>query len=323
MEGRFVTMNNWTDFRIKMIKFFRRNRKKILIGLIVWLVIVILNNILKNQPEKLPSPSTTYTPHVSVMDNTKEVPEKYQEPIQSLIDTYFNYCNNGNYEAAYNLITKECKEKNYPTIEQFKGYINEVFEGKKKIYNIQNYSIVDNKYIYNVRILDDILATGTTEGYYYYEEKFILIEEDGKIKLSIAEYIGDEQCNIVAEDDNMIIKVTNKSVDYESIIYTVTITNKTNNYIVVSDNTSANEILLDIGVDKRNVSNMNLAYLFVNPNSSTTCDLKFTKFYDENVVPRKIVFNNIRVLQNYDWKSGTTEENLNNAIKLYGLEINL
>ena len=68
---------------------------------------------------------------------------------------------------------------------------------------------------------------------------------------------------------------------------------------------------------------MNLAYLFVNPNSSTTCDLKFTKFYDENVVPRKIVFNNIRVLQNYDWKSGTTEENLNNAIKLYGLEINL
>ena len=73
------------------------------------------------------------------------------------------------------------------------------------------YSIIDNKYIYSIRILDDILANGTTDGYYYYEEKLILIEENNEFKLSIGEYIGDENPHILIEDDNMILEVTNKS----------------------------------------------------------------------------------------------------------------
>lgn len=120
-------MDYFTDFRIKVMNFCKRNKKKIFIIIIIWLIIFIINQILKNRPKQLPAPSTTYTPHVSVLDDEKEVPEKYQKPIENTIDTYFNYCNNGEYEKAYNMITKECREKNYPTLEQFTGYINEVF----------------------------------------------------------------------------------------------------------------------------------------------------------------------------------------------------
>ena len=316
-------MDYFTDFRIKVMNFCKRNKKKIFIIIIIWLIIFIINQILKNRPKQLPAPSTTYTPHVSVLDDEKEVPEKYQKPIENTIDTYFNYCNNGEYEKAYNMITKECREKNYPTLEQFTEYINGVFEGKKKIYNIQNYSIVDNKYIYDIRILDDILANGTTDGYYYYEEKFIMIEEDGQMKLSIAEYIGDEQPNIVVENDDLVVEVTNKSVDYETETYSIKITNKTDKYIVICDNTQDSEIILDLGEQTRKPVNLTNGLFFIAPNSSKKQDLVFNKYYDNGLTSQKLIFNSIRILNSYDWHTGTTQDDLDNAVKLYGFEIKL
>lgn len=316
-------MGYWTSVRLKIINFFKKNRKIIFVALIIWLIIIIINYILKNQPQKLPEPSTTYTPHVSVMNSNQEVPEKYQKPIENLIDTYFNYCNNGEYERAYNLITEDCRKKNYPTLEEFVAYINKVFEGKKKIYNIQSYSIVDNKYIYNIRILDDILANGTTDGYYYYEEKIVLIEENGEMKLSIAEYIGDENPNVAIEDDYIKVEVTNKSVDYETETYTLKITNKTDNYIVIADNTQTDEMVLDLGKQTRTANNSNLAFFFVSPNGMRNQQVTFNKYFDDGMEAQKIILSSVRVLKDYDWMQGTTEEQLNNAVKVYQLEIPL
>ena len=316
-----LIMGYWTNLRTKTIKFWKKNKRKILIILIIWLIIIIINQILKNKPKKQDTPLVTYTPHVSVLDEEKEVPEKYIQPIENLIDTYFNYCNNKEYEKAYNLITTDCKEKYYPTLESFKGYVDFVFEGKKKIYNIQCYSIKENNYIYNLRILDDILANGTTDGYYMYEEKIILIEENGQMKLSIAGYIGEDDTKYSVEDDNMIIEISNKSMDYETVTYEVKITNKTDNYIVIADNKQKNEIALEFDGQKRTPTNMQLALFFVNPNSTRTQELVFTKFFDEEIDAKKLYFGAIRILKEYDWKQGTTEENLNSAVKLYGVGI--
>lgn len=167
------------------------------------------------------------------------------------------------------------------------------------------------------------MANGTTDGYYYYEEKFVLIEENGQMKLSIAEYIGDEQPNITVENDDMIIEVTNKSVDYETETYTVKITNKTDKFIVIADNTQNNEILLDLEEQTRRPTNLTVANFFVEPNSTKEQDLVFNKYYDNGLTAQNIKLGAIRVLNEYDWKQGTTQENLDNAVKLYGLEIGL
>lgn len=313
-----------TNLRVKIIEFFKKHKKEVVILILVaWLILFIYNTILKNQQKQLSTPSTTYTPHVSVMDKESEVPEEYQKPIESIIDTYFNYCNTQEYEKAYNLISEECRAKLYPTLDQFTGYVDQVFQKKKKIYNIQDYSNVDNKYIYNIRILDDILSNGTTDGYYYYEEKFVMIEENGQIKLSIGEYIGDEQPGIKVEDDNMVVEILNKSVEYETETYTVKVTNKTDKYIVISDNYQADEINLDLGEQTRRPANMTYASFYVEPNGEMTQELVFNKFYDNGLTAQKLKFNMIRVLNGYNEKSGTTEEDINSAVKLYGYEINL
>ncbi|MCR5147266.1 MAG: hypothetical protein K6B70_08040 [Clostridia bacterium] len=312
------------NLKAKLVRYSQKHRKKIIVlFLIFWLIIFIINTILKMQPEQLPAPSTTYTPHVSVLDSEKAVPEKLQQPIENIIDKYMNYCNNKEYEKAYETISKECREKNYPTLEAFKKYVDHVFEGKKKIYNIQSYSIVDNKYIYQVRILDDILANGSTDGYYYYEEKFVMINDNGELKLSIAEYIGEEQLNKVAEDNNMKVEITNVSRDYETETYTIKVTNKTDKYIVIADNSNMDEILLDLGDQTRRPTNTNMVFFFVLPNSITTQTFTFNKFYDNGIKAKKIMFGNVRVLKEYDWMKGTTQENLDSAVELYAFQVGL
>ena len=70
------------SLKAKSREFFRRNKKKIIVlALVAWLIIFIINQVLKSRQNKLPEPSTTYTPHVSVLNNEEEVPEKYQHPI--------------------------------------------------------------------------------------------------------------------------------------------------------------------------------------------------------------------------------------------------
>jgi hypothetical protein len=317
----------FTNLRIKINEFAKSHKKQLIITcLVLWLIIFIINLILKNRPQKLPDPSTTYTPHKSVIniDNgAEETPKEYEVKIENLVDKYFNYCNNGEYENAYNLITKECRDKLYPTLDKFKSYVDFVFQGKKKIYNIQNYSIYENKYIYSIRILDDILANGTTDGYSYYEEKLVLIEENGEFKLSIGEYIGDESLNKQVEDENMIVEITNKSVDYETETYTIKITNKTDKYIVIADNTQNDEILLELEGQTRHPTNTEFVYFFARPNSTAKLDVTFNKYYDNGLKSNKILFNAIRILDNYDFKEGTTQEDLDNAVRLYGIGIDL
>ena len=317
-------MNNWTETRVKIIDFFKRNRKKIIIGIIIWLIIILINYIIKINRQKIQLPSTTYKPHVTVMDESKEVPQKYQKSIENLVDTYFNYCNNGEYESAYELITEDCKKANYPTLEGFKTYVDKIFEGKKKIYNLQSYSIVDNKYIYNIRILDDILANGTTDGYYYYEEKIILIEENGQMKLSIAQYIGDQKMNSIVEDEDIKIEVTNKSVDYETECYTIKITNKTKYNMVLADNTQNNEVFLNLdnGAVREPIGTQ-IVSIFLPKNCTREYKVTFNKFYDDDAISKSIVFGAIRVLEKYNWQEGTSQDDLKNALRLFSFEVPL
>ncbi|WP_413854714.1 hypothetical protein [Candidatus Ruminimicrobium bovinum] len=318
-------MSKVANFKVMVMQWSKKHKKELIaLVLLAWLILFIINMILKNQAQKIDPPSTSYAPYKLIYSHDDEVvPEETQKNIENLLDKYFNYCNEGEYEEAYKLITSECKKKLYPSFAEFKGYVDYVFQGKKKIYNIQSLSSVGNKYIYNVRILDDILANGTTDGYYYYEEKFILIEDNGEMKLSIGEYVGDEKLNIRAEDDNMIFEIQSKSVDYETETYTIKITNKTDKYIVISDNTQNNEIILDLGEQTRRPADMEYLSIYVKPNSMTVQEIKFNKFYDNGLKANRLILGNVRILNSYDSKTGTTQADLDSAIKIYGYEIKI
>ena len=308
-------------WRLKIRNFFKKYKRVIFIVLIVWLVIIAINFFLGRRSET-PMLNTTYNPHEVVLTSDTEVPEKLQTPIEDTIDDYINKCNNKDYSGAFELLTTDCKIHVFgDSLDNFTTYASSVFPNKKR-YSIQNYSNFGQAYIYNVKLIDDIIATGlTNQCYAYYEEKFAVKEEDGKIKLNVNDYMGFNDLKKVAEDDYLKIRVENKEEFYSFEIYSVKITNKTDKKIVLYDGIVGNELSLISGQDERNPINVKDT-ITLEPGETRTFEITFNKYYDESTKASEIAFNKIRIMtEQYTGTEETEEEELSKAERTYSITI--
>lgn len=313
-------MDFWVKIRLKVNDFFKKYKKTIILIIVIWTIIIAINYLLKYMNDNK-KPSTTYEPNKAVMDDST-VPSKLQEPINELISKFVGYCNNKEYAQAYNLISEDCKQALYPSLADFKKYVDNIYKSKK-IYNIQNFSNVGKTYIYDVRILNDILSTGTNDGgYVYYEEKFVMKDTKNGLKMSIGGFIAKEDLNIVTEDEYLKFNIEYKLVDYETETYVVSITNRTQYPIILQDTTISDEVQLDIQTQKRTAITEKDDLIMINPRDTDTFKIRFTKFVDDGNTATRLIFNNIRVLESYS-SDENAEEQLSNAIEKYSLNINL
>ena len=254
----------------------------------------ILNLYLKNMPQKVEL-SKSYTPDTPVMDEGDVVPTRLVNSVKSTIDEYFNYCNNKEYDKAYNMLTDDSKEYLYSNdISGFKEYIDEIFT-TKKIYNIQNYSNLNDVYIYNFNILDDITATGSTDDYSVYQEKLAVHNTKDGLKISNKNYIGKEEIGKETESDYLKVKVLEKNMTYRREEYSIEIRNKTDTYIVISDDISSEQVTLTLGNQRRNALNTANANIVLLPRETASVSVLFDKYYDESVKATEINFNDVRM----------------------------
>ncbi len=311
---------SFVDTRLKIRRFFKKYKKIIIFIIIVWAIIFTVNYILKNMPKE-EVPKTTYEPNVSVMSDD-EVPDKWQETIESTIDTFVQRCNNKDYENAYNMLSDDCKSEVYPTLNSFKSYVDNRYSSKRA-YSIQNFSNVGKQYIYDVNLMDDIMATGLTgKEYGYLEEKFVFTEDDDSLKLAIGGFVRKQNLNVMAEDENLKVNIDSKDVFYDHENYKVTLTNRSKHPIVIADGSSTNEVSLNINTDDRNEKNVGTYGIVLQPGESKSYTFTFTKYCDDGNAPQYMMFNAIRVLQSYSGDESTRQSELDNAIRTYSLRIN-
>lgn len=311
-----------TDLRIKIRKFIKNHKWKLVLIIIAWSILAVISAILANKPNDIPT--TTYTPYEPIIENGETMPKKWEDEIENIIDQYISYCNNKEYEKAYEMISLNCRQKVYSTIEEFKAYVDYVFK-EPKIYTIQNYSNRDKVYIYRIRLFEDIMASGLTysETLKYFEEKLVFTEKDGKLQLGVKEYVGDEEMDAVYEDQYMKITVSNKSISYDEETYTVKIQNKTENIVVLADNIEIGEIAIETPKGNKAMSEENWRAIFVLPQSSNTFTLSFQNFYDEGLSTTGIVFHSVRILRSYSGQEETKEKELEEAVSLYSFTMPL
>lgn len=313
----------FTDLRIKIRKFIREHKFQVVLILVIWAILIAVSVILNNTQES--TPITTYEPFTPIIDNGEKTPAKVGNKIEDIIDEYIGYCNNKEYEKAYNMISKECRESIYPTIEDFKAYVDYVFSGYR-LYTIQNYSNRDNTYIYRIRIFEDIMSTGLTysDTFKYFEEKLVFTEKDGILQMAVKDYIGSEKMDIMYEDQYVRISVTNKSMMYDTETYTIEIQNKTEYYIVVSDDIYQAEVVLQTenGSISRNIGE-DWQAIYVMPRTKQSFNVSFNKFYDEAIESVEIRLGSIRILRSYSGEDSQKQQELENAISLYSLVLPL
>ena len=288
-------MNLNSRVTLAVRNFFKKYGKVILIVFTIWIALFLFNKYLKNKPKELKA-TTSYNPNSPIMDGGKQIPKNEVDKFNSTIEEYFNYCNSKEYEKAMNMLTDECKSGVFNnSIKAFQEYIDEIYT-KNKIYHLQNYSNIKNIYIYDMTILDDIVATGPTEGYEKYKEKIVVHNIEGGVKLSVLGYVGKTNLGIEAEDDNMKVKVLHKEVSYSKEEYNIEIRNKTDNYIVLSNGLSSSQITLNLGNQRRNLLDATNTSIVLAPGQTKTVKVLFTKYFDDGVIPEEINFTRINIL---------------------------
>lgn len=226
----------------RIMRYINQNKRQILfvIGAVVGLIIVIqlLNSFAKiqlNNGETTQEVSSQgkkiYNPNKTILANTT-VGETQAKENSKIIKEFVSYCNIQEIQKAYDLLTDECKEVLYPTLEKFnQNYCQKVFNGQKT-YNIQSWMTKGKNYTYKVRFLEDILATGK----YNIEalEDYITIVNNGNIiKININSYIAREKINKEKESQNLKISVIHRDVYKSYEEYKIKVTNNSNEDILL------------------------------------------------------------------------------------------
>ncbi len=292
-----------------LIRFFNQNRKKIItvILIIVFIIAVIqiLNFISKQQKtsdlENIIIKNENYGDEVVSSKSPitgKSVPEDELKSASDVIKQFIEYCNNSNVESAYSLLTNECKEEMYPTLNDFNNiYFKYTFGGEKKTYTIENW--IDN--VYQVRITGDILSTGKIDNATTKQDYITIVEENNELKLNINKYVGRSNPDKVTEIDNIKFTITQVDtyMDYKE-------------YNLLIENNSSNDILLDTSNDTKSIylidRNDKKTYFLsseITPNQfvvqskyKTNLKIKFAYEFASNNSLKNIVFS--KSILNYD-----------------------
>lgn len=308
---------------LKLRELWKKYWRYIIVGIIVWIIVILINNYLKTKPKEIVT-KNTYNPDKPVIEYGGNIDKSDVEIVNNTIDEYFNYCNNKEYQKAFEMLTQNCKNYLYNNdIKQFMEYVDDIYNSKK-IYNVQNYSNVGNVYIYEIRILDDVISSGTTGGYQTYKEKMALIKDGNEFKITNQGYMDKKEYdNIYGEDEFLKIKVLYKNMSYEKEEYNVQIQNKSDKYIIIANGLAQNEVTLNLGDQSREALDLINNNIILSPGESIECYLLFDKFFDDQKEPKELNFNYIRIIDNNITKDEINNIEPQDANKIYSMNIPL
>lgn len=259
-------------------KFANLGAKLIIVAIVVFIATIIIS-VTSNLNQQSQMDGNLYKPEETVIKGSDISEEQYQSD-KNIVDKFLDYCNNGQVEEAYNLISASCKEKVYQTLDIFKKtYYDLVFKEKKQ-YNLQSW-ISTNKYtVYKIRYTNDILSTGYYNENEIYNDYITLIKKQDKEEISIGSFIISEEMQKVTKKDGIEATVVRKNTYLEDEEYEINIKNNTEKTILLDTLESSNNIKMftDVGNTHQTYTSTILkSQLTIKPGYSKRITLKFRK----------------------------------------------
>lgn len=290
----------------QIIRYFNQNKRKIIIGVAVIAFLIILlitvNSIIgQNQPQENTDPND-YTvtdlekPDESIISDVN-LSEETAKINSEIIKSFVEACNNKNYEQAYNLLSAECKEVEYPTLQDFQNdYIKHIMENSVS-YQLELWTVYDGYITYRVTFYEgNLLQNGGIPPEENYVDYITLLQEENEIKLNINKFVKREEINKSAKDRDIeiIINARNVYMDYE--IYNITFKNYSEKNILINDGQDSNNMFITDQNGNQYISYINeipLTSLGLKPGFQKILNVKFAKAYNTYREVRYITFQNI------------------------------
>lgn len=288
----------------RLIRWYNRNRKVFWLSIAITVIVIWLPRALNEYAKDKKSigssinNTTTYNNNSYSVITGEKVKEETNTENANIINTFIEYCNNQNKEEAYELLSDECKQILYPTLDDFTNkYYNKIFENKKS-YNIQAWISDGNFYTYKINLKDDMLSTGNADSSSI-EDYYTIVKENSEYKLNINSYIGNVEINKFNETDELKVLVLNKDVFMEYEIYNLSVESKIGKSILLDSLEKVNGMYLedDNGLHYNSYSH-EIVIETLRVRAIKNIGIKFNKKYSNQNEIEKIVFSDI--LLDYD-----------------------
>lgn len=291
----------------KIISFYNQNRRKIWVILIAAIIIIaiiyyLLYGITRDSnrnvsdsgssineiSDKLNSVTIT-TPKSVISGTTVDANENKLKTI----DEFVEYCNNGQIEQAYNLLSDDCKKEIYSSQELFQNiYYNPLFSNGKKNVTMENWFSDTYKVDFN----EDFLATGKYTKENTKQDYITIVKQNDDYKLNINRFVGISNSGHTGSADGINIKLDNiaKYMDYE--VYTFEVSNNTEHTIALGNPNEEKSMYL---ADSNNLQypayNHELSDAEISVSSAQTkiVKIKYYSRYTSNKNLKYVVFPNI------------------------------
>ena len=287
-----------------IVGFYNKNRHAIWITIAVIIlifgVIKTLNSSFKDSTKDISSSTndstTTYNnKNRSIMSGT-DVPKEVANESTEIIDSFMKFCNENDIESAYNLLSNDCKETLYPTVEEFKtNYVEKIFT-TYRLYDKRAWANTDDTYTYSVKITEDLLSTGGNKDDMNIQDYYTLVKENGEYKLNINSYIGKKEIDKSKTENGIDFYVAKAEnyIDYE--IYVLRIKNNTKNDILLDSKKNTRTVYLKDIKNQTYIAFLNelsIDDITIKSGMTQTIRIKFNKAYNTQNVAESINFTNI------------------------------
>ena len=289
----------------KIVSFYNQNKKTIWVVVLtiiaVFSLIQVFNNYYKNKAKdksgSANNSTTTYSKNSYSVVTGQEINNNTAEKSSELIKSFIDYCNDGKVEEAYNMLSIDCKEELYPTINDFtEKYYKRIFIYYKS-YDSTLWISTKKANTYRVEIMTDLLATGKKEATPI-EEYYTIVSENEEYKININRYIGKEELNVSRSQNNINITILSRKtfMDYEK--YEVKVENSTGEKLLFNTKQNVDSIYLNDENGLNYIAFLNEianSELLVLNGDNKTLDIRFNRGYKPTIKIQRIVFNDIKI----------------------------
>lgn len=295
----------------RIIRWYNKNRKIFWLTIVVVIIVIsvprALNEYAKSKKDVSSSVNNTtiYSNKNYSIISEKNIEEEKNTKNTTLIDEFIKYCNNGNIKEAYEILSNECKELLYPTLNDFKDkYYNNIFQNKKS-YDVQAWFSSGSYYTYKINLKEDILSTGNVD-LSSMEDYYTIVYENNNYKLNINSYIGNVEINKSDETDEVKISVLSKDIFMDYEIYNINVENRTGKSVLLDSLENTNNMYLeDSGELRYDAYSHELVVEELRVRAVKDISIKFNKKYTTEREIEKIVFSDIIL----DYDTYTTYNN--------------
>lgn len=247
----------------------------------------------KSQTENI-SNVVDYEKAAESLTEGENVHSSVRDEIQEVLEQFIKCVTNNQIQEAYSLLTKECKEIQYPSVENFaQSYCNDI---GNKTYDFQLWTSANNIYVYQVKFLEDMLSTGRDNSKNYLQDYITVLKQDGIYRLNVNKLIKVTQLDKTTESHSIkfTLKKAETYLDYE--YYEIEITNNSQKDIILDPREEDNSVYVknSDGLKIRALLYENKEEdLKVASGETKTIKIKFNNTYNSEKTIKYVGFSNI------------------------------